>query len=636
MALLVLPVRAEDLAGNPFAGFETRILPNGLKVWYKRMPGQANAALSVFVRVGSQDEPVGKEQLAHFLEHMQFADHLGLTTQQIKKQLDDRGGVFNGSTNLDRTFYYVHIKKDEGLYALDWLYRILSPKEMRPETVERERYPVEVEVGAKPRELSDWITALYLNPPYLRLPGMWKREFGLETTEFRDVYTYRSLRSITPEDLRSFYERYYVPSRMTLNVIGDLDRDAVFALIDTTFATLHQAQPQPLPLAHIAEGKRSSYAWASRSNISLSRRFRFENMTARDEVMLMFVARLLSKRLNDRLRFGEDKAVYGISAGIGKVGPAAYLEVSGTIRSEKFDFARRVIEEEIEGLRSNNLSDAVFSEEKAVLIRQLYVSTTTPEALEGWAGSTFANRERHQDFPDVIAAFESIGKADVAAFVGRHLVEDREFAQTVYPFPLSETTLGIMGLVLVFATVKLMRRLLIRPVEMKRLRYVAHFRIPKGLYLTAGAVGFVLLAVGLRLLGYGYALFSVAFLYGRDSFVLQWSAYALMGASVVCLLVLALSLVPSKILVFEDVLLIKYVAYRSVAIRFDEIENLSFQRFPAVWLSRRLWKCVPFKFGVLSPGIYLKRRDGWSYFFGVRDSLEFLGMLKTGVMSSEF
>jgi hypothetical protein len=209
-----------------------------------------------------------------------------------------------------------------------------------------------------------------------------------------------------------------------------------------------------------------------------------------------------------------------------------------------------------------------------------------------------------------------------------HLVQDREFAQTVYPFPVSETTLGIMGVVLVFATVKFMRRLLIRPVEMKRLRYVAHFRIPKALYLTAGAVAVVVLAVGLRLLGYGYALFSVAYLYGRDSFVLQWSAYALMGASFVALLVLALSLVPSKILVFEDVLLIKYVAYRSVAIRLDEIENLSFQRFPAVWLNRRLWKCVPFRFGIVSPGIYLKRRDGWSYFFDVRDRAEFVGMLK--------
>src|SRR6185436_3857873 len=102
------------------------------------------------------------------------------------------------------------------LFALDWLYRIASPHEMKPEVVERERHPVEVEVGAKPREVMDWINALYVYPRYLLVPGLWKREFNLDTTERRDIYTYRSLRSITPADLKQFYNRHYSPSRMTV------------------------------------------------------------------------------------------------------------------------------------------------------------------------------------------------------------------------------------------------------------------------------------------------------------------------------------------------------------------------------------------------------------------------------------
>ena len=279
------PLLAQDTADNPFAGFETHILPNGLKVWFKRMPGQGNAALSVTVRVGSDSDPLGKEQMAHYLEHLQFSDHLGLSTRDIKKQIEDRGGVVNGSTGAERTFYYVHIKKDNALFALDWLYRVISPHEMKPEVVERERYPVEVEVGAKPREIMDWVGAVYVNPPYLRLPGAWKRDFGIATTEARDYYTYRSLRSITPQELRQFYDRHYSPARMTLTVIGDLDRDAVLDRVNGTFATLRQAQePPPAATAKDAGRSRSTFFWDARSNISYTRRIRFASMTARDEV----------------------------------------------------------------------------------------------------------------------------------------------------------------------------------------------------------------------------------------------------------------------------------------------------------------------------------------------------------------
>lgn len=632
---LALPGFAQDAADNPFAGFETHILPNDLKIWYKRMPGQQNVALSVVVRVGSDRDPIGKEQMAHYLEHMLFSDHLGLSTQEIKKQIEDRGGVWNGSTGPDRTFYFVRIKKEHALFALEWLYRIVSPHEMKPDVVERERYPVEVEVGAKPREIMDWVNALYFNPPFMRLPGTWTREFGIEIPT-RDFYTYRSLRSITPEDLRQFYDRHYSPSRMTLNVIGDIDRDAVLDLANKTFATLRQVQEPPPSVTAVDAGRRrATFFWVSRSNISYTRRIRFDRLSAADEVMLTFISSFLGKRLNDRLRFGEQKAAYGISTGLVKYGPAAYFQISGTIRESEFDFALRVIEEELEALRTGSLEDAVFEEQRSALIQQLRVSNSTPESLESWAGFTFDNRERHRDFPDVLAAFQTISKADVARFVSGHFLPEREFNQTVYPMPLSQVALGLIGGAVLLGTVNLMRRLLIRPVEMKRIRYVAHLRIPRVLYLMGGAVLVVAVAIGLRLLAFGYEVFTDSFLFTRDSFLLQWSIYALMAASVIAIVILALSLVPSKILVFDDRLLVKYFAYRSVSIPLAEIEDLSLQRFPGVWLNRRLWKCAPFKWGILSPGIYLKCRNGWSYFFDVRDRKELVELLNPSSVDSQ-
>jgi predicted Zn-dependent peptidase len=629
LLLLPLTLAAQDIPDNPFGGFETWILPNGLKVWYKHMPGQPNVAVSVTVQVGSDADPVGKEQLAHFLEHMLFSDHLGLTTAEIKKQIEDRGGVWNGNTTADRTFYFAHIKKEHGLFALEWLYRIASPHEMKPEVVERERYPVEVEVGAKPREISDWLFALYVNPPLLRSPGIWKRQFNLATNESRDFYPFRSLRSITPEDLKAFYDRYYTPQRMTLSVIGDLPKEAVAELVEKTFATL-KSPGDPPPFATAADTGRSEarFYWESRSNISYFRRFRFASLSADDDVMLVFIGEFLGKRLNDRLRFGEKKATYGISTGLIRRGPAGYFFVGGTIRESELDFATRVFNEEIEALRNGSLSDAAFEADRSVVVQQLRVTYSTPDTLESWVAFDFANRERHRDFPDLVSAFQSFTRAHVAAFVSRNFVSDREFNQTNYPLPISEAVLALLSLALVLGTVRVVRLLLTRPVDMKRIRYVAHFRMPRVLFWGVGAAGVVVVAVGFRLLAFAYEILSLRLLTPRDSFALQWGAYAVMALTFVALIVLALSMVPSKLLVFEDRLLIKYVAYRSVVVPLNEIAELSFLRFPAVWASRRLWKCLPLKWGIVSPGIYLKTTRGWSYFFDVRDRGELVKVLE--------
>jgi predicted Zn-dependent peptidase len=558
---------------------------------------------------------------------MLFADHLGKTGKDIKKEIEDRGGVWNGYTSPERTFYFVHIKNEHALFALEWLYHVVSPHEMAPDVVERERRPVEVEVGAKPREALDWIDALYINPVLLRLPDFWETEFGLAYPQ-RDWNPYRSLHAITPEELRQFYDRYYSPAAMTVTVIGDLDRADVFAAIDKTFQKLEpKAKADTTRPVKDAGRSRSTYDWGFQSDVSYTRRFRFATYSGRDEILLRFVGDILGKRLNDLLRFGERKSVYGLSAGLSKRGPAGFFYVSGRIKPDDFEYARKVIDDEIQALGSGSLSDKDFEADRSTIIQQLRVSNSTPAALESWVANVFNDRDRWPDFPDLISEFQNIRKAEVAAFVTEHFQPEREYQSATYPSPVSQLALGAMAIAFLFAAFRMIRYLLIRPVDMKRIRYVARFRIPRALYLGAGAVWLVALAIVLRLVGFLYEIISVKLVVTQGSVFVQWSVYALMAFSMLALVIAALSLVPSKLLLFDDRLLIKYFAYRSVSIPLGEIEEVSLTRFPSVWLGKRILKCVPLKFAILSPGIYLRRRRGWNYFFDVRDRVEFSRLL---------
>ena len=100
-----------------------------------------------------------------------------------------------------------------------------------------------------------------------------------------------------------------------------------------------------------------------------------------------------------------------------------------------------------------------------------------------------------------------------------------------------------------------------------------------------------------------------------------------MLAGMMALLVLALALVPRKLLVFDDELRVKYLSYRSVTLSAADIEEVSLRRFSEVWLSSRLWRCLPLAIGAFAPAIYLRSRSGRSLYFRSRDTKELFELL---------
>ncbi len=633
LVLLTLAAQAPppDSLGPPnaFAGFESHELTNGLRVWYNRLPDDPLVSISVALAVGADADPRGKEQLAHFTEHMLLSDQPGKTEEEVKREIEALGGIYNASVSADRTFYYVRIGKAHTSFALDWLYRILAPHEMDPRVVDRQRQPIAVEINARPRELIDWVWAYYLNPTWLRIPPFWEREFGIETLASRDYYPYASLNRISSDDLRWFYDTYYVPSLMTLTVIGDVAREEVLAKIDETFAQL-PARPAPETTVPLSDPGRywKTVFWTFRSNVHYSERFKFYNLSPDQELKLLFVNQFLQKRLNDRLRFGERKATYGVRVAIIKRARAAYIHVIGSIKEGEFDYARSVLEEEIDALKSGTMSRDEFESDRAAVSRQLRVSNTGADDLERWVARFFFDRRLYARFPDVAAAFDTVSKASIESFVREHFVPERRVSFIVYPHPIPQLLLLLFVLGLLWGSTAVARRRLTRPVDLTRLRYVARFRLSP-LYLAIYALlALFLAAIAGRLLFYGYQVFADRLLLGIEQFIVQWSVFAAMLVVTVWLVILALAHIPRKFLLFDDRVLIKHLSYRSVALPRDEIAEIGLRRFPQVWLSREIFRCVPLALGLIRPGVFLKRKSGRAYFFNVRDRNELLKLVR--------
>ena len=631
LALAVLPaagVEAQQAGpSNPFAGFETHFLSNGVKVWFKQLPGAPNVSVSAGVPVGSDADPPGKEQLAHFTEHMLFSDHDGRTEQEIKDAVEGIGGRRNGFTYRDHTWYYVTIGREHGLFAIEWLAGILSPHEMDPAVVDRGRQPVENEIRARPREFFDHLVAA-LNPGWLAFPDFWEREFGIKRlrSPFPDMW--RSLRGITPEDLRGFYDRYYSPAVMTVTIVGDLDRDEALDRAQRTFGSFPTRPVERWATTAEDPGRgRSTYQWGFQSTAGYQSRHKLFYANAEELLTAMFVRDLLSRRLNQRLRYGERKAVYGASANLVMRGPAAYLQVSSRIDEDDYDFASAIIDEEIEHLRSGSLGTAEFEADRAAVIERLRGANQTAESLNGWTRQVFYDPATFTDFPDVLSFYENLSQSQVASFAARAFDESRQVLSVSRTQPVSQG-MAVLGVaVLIWITLKVVALALIRPVRMKDIRYVAHFRLPI-LLRTAyvlGMAAFVLALGRIAAVGIGWGV--DRWLLPIDDYVIQHAAIA--GMLVVGLVAAALLLTssPRKLLIFEDHLRVKSRAWRSRVLKSEDIEEIALERGFGAWLSRGILRSPPLAFGLIRPGIHLRPVKGRSYFFRSRDTAELAEVL---------
>ena len=614
-------------APNPFAGFETHHLANGVKVWFKRLPGAPNVSVSAGVPVGSWADPPGKGELAHFTEHMLLSDRGGRTEMEIKDAVEGLGGERNGLTFADHTWFYVNIGREHGLFAIEWLAGILSPHGMEPEVVERVRRPVEIEIRARPRQLFGHLRAA-LNPAWLVPGDFWTREFGMERRPDPFPDTLRSLRRITPEDLRGFYDRYYAPGAMTVTIVGDLNRDEALAAAERTFGTLPARTVHRWEASVTDPGRgKATYAWGPWANVQYRSRHKLFNPSADELLATLFVRDLLNRRLNQRLRFGARKAVYAVTAHLVTRGPAAYLELTSRIDPDDYAFARAAIGEEIDFLRRGSLDPDLFEADRAALVERLRASSRTAESLNLWTRNFFHDPSVFTGFPDVLSFYRDLTQEQVAAVAKQIFDPSRQVLTVTRARPVGQGFMVAVLAVLAWVTLRALAVLLTRPIRMKGLRYIGRFRLPaliRAAYALAAGMAALVLA-RLILAGYGWA--AGRWIEGIDHYGVQ----AVGNAAVFVILLVASSLVvaaaPRRILLFDDHVRIKSRAWRSRILKAEDIAEISVRRFRSVWLSRDILRSPPLAFGLVRPGIYVKPVTGRSYFFRSRDTEELAEVL---------
>jgi predicted Zn-dependent peptidase len=114
---------------------------NGVPVYYKNLPWAPCIHIRVVFNTGAFDDPVGKEGLSHFFEHMIFD---GSPTLPDKKAIREWQKIYtlntwNAWTNFDNTNYWLKCLPEKYEDALIGMKDMIFHSLFRPEDVEHER-----------------------------------------------------------------------------------------------------------------------------------------------------------------------------------------------------------------------------------------------------------------------------------------------------------------------------------------------------------------------------------------------------------------------------------------------------------------------------------------------------------------
>ena len=268
------------------------VLPsNGLKLVV--IPDKSTPMVQVDVRyeVGTNEDPIGKSGVAHYVEHMMFQFKLfGEDGPALFNVLPQIATSLNAYTMPDRTHYQLSANK-EGLE------RLIAVEALRMEAATTACEKIsEAEFARELDVVRNEIRRRYGTADGLVILTLMKELFD-QSHPYARMSNDEELVRITKADVCQFMKDYYHPSRATVLVAGNVDPDKVGQLITKYFGKIPRGNPQPRkPVPAIQTKSRTVVTELATERPSVAIAWSLPPMTSDDFVKGRIAAASLSSR----------------------------------------------------------------------------------------------------------------------------------------------------------------------------------------------------------------------------------------------------------------------------------------------------------------------------------------------------
>jgi len=191
--------------------FHHHKLPNGLTLIAEQNDDAHTCAVGFFVKTGTRDEDKPVMGVSHFLEHMMFKGTSRRSADDVNREFDEIGANYNAFTSHEATVYYAQVLPEYLPRAIDLLGDMMRPA-LREEDFSMEKNVILEEIS------------MYDDRPQWRLQDtLVEKFFGQHPLSYRVLGTADSIKALTADQMRTYFNQRYSPDNITVAAAGRID-----------------------------------------------------------------------------------------------------------------------------------------------------------------------------------------------------------------------------------------------------------------------------------------------------------------------------------------------------------------------------------------------------------------------------
>jgi len=407
----------------PPIGFKSRVLPNGLKLYYSTDRTTPNVTVQVWYGVGAKDDPSGRSGFAHLFEHLMFKATKDMPSETFDRMTEDVGGLNNAFTASDTTAYYEVIPANH-------LERLLWAESQRLGSLVVDEASFKSERDVVKEELRLRVLA----SPYGRFFNIEvpKASYTVHPYKRTAIGSIEDLDAATIDDVLSFHATYYRPDNASLIVVGNFDEAQLNGWVDKYFGPL-TSPTAAMPRVTVKEPARkaSKVVTAYAPNVPLPAvaiTWQAPAASDADTAALTVLDSILSggksSRLYNSLVYEQQIAQSAFSNNEGSAQPGLFYVAAIMAGGKTAEDGQKALLAEVARLRAAPPTDAELAEAKTELIAGAVRERETIDGRANAIGSAIIFEGDAAKANSGVAELQAVTAADVQRVAAKYLTDN--------------------------------------------------------------------------------------------------------------------------------------------------------------------------------------------------------------------
>lgn len=427
LALLNRPALAA--VALPHSAIRTKDLANGLRILMVEDHDAPVINVQVWYHVGSKNELSGRTGFAHFFEHLMFDGTKNIGPEQFSDYIVRSGGTDNANTTEDATIFWETVPSNN-LPVVLWL----EADRMRNLQITERVFKNEREVVKEERRMR------LDNQPYgTVVEFLYQSAFSVHPYQHQVIGSMEDLDRASIDDIKHFYDTYYVPSNATLVIVGDFEASEAESLAEKYFGPLPPAPPpaRVIPQEPPQTSKRVLKMVHDVALPAFVEGYHIPADGTPDAYPLRLAAKILSEgessRIHRRLVYEKQIALDAESTGNFTEDPNLFFVLGVLNATHTPAEGEREVDDEIARLRNTPVTPEELETAKNQIMRDFVLSRETTKSRADELGYDSVVLKDPELVNTELARFLAVTPADIMRVAQKYFVPENETVVEVTP-----------------------------------------------------------------------------------------------------------------------------------------------------------------------------------------------------------